>query len=130
MFWSNVLDSSVLQNYIPRGLIHDCRIAFLRAIDIHVVGFIFQLPGVSAPVVQQPRVIVSLVQILEDAGEDLGLLLRQADGLAVSVGGFEKLSSTDIGKDRGHAEDFFMCGKESLFGSYADSDDGGGESSR
>lgn len=128
--WNNLLNSSILQNNIPRGLVHDRRIVLLRAINVHITRFVFQLPRVSTPVVQQPRVVVALVQVLEHAGEDFGLLLRKADGLAMSVGGFEKLSAAGIGEDRGHAEDFLMGGEEALFGSHADGDDGGGEGSR
>jgi hypothetical protein len=46
---------------------------------------LLKLPRISLLVVDEARIIVALVEILEDGREDLGLLIRQRDLLALRV---------------------------------------------
>lgn len=43
---------------------------------------VFELPCLSPAVVSQARVVVALVEVLEDAGEDFGLFVWEVDAFA------------------------------------------------
>lgn len=68
--------------------------------------------------------VVTLVEVFEHRGEDLGLLFWQVDAFGV---GFEKLASAAGGEEGGEGENVFMSSEEALFGSDTDGDDGRGE---
>ena len=72
----------------------------------------------------EPRIVVALVEILKDSGEDLWLLLGQADTLVV---GLEELVAAAGREERGEAQDLFVGGEKSLFRSDTEGDDGGGQ---
>lgn len=86
-----------------------------------VVLRILEFPRVAAFVVQQARVVVALVEVLEDGGEDLGEFFGEVDAFG---GGFEELAAADGGEEGGVGEDVFVGGEETLFGADADGDDG------
>jgi len=60
--------------------------------------------------VHQARVVVTLVQILEDAAEDLRFLRGQVDA---SISGLEELRAQEFGKERAVRQHILMGGKES-----------------
>jgi hypothetical protein len=61
--------------------------------------------------VQEPRVVVPLVHVLEDGGEDLGLFLGEVDAFGV---GLEELAAAAGGEEGGGGEDVFVGGEEAL----------------
>jgi hypothetical protein len=76
----NLLDGCLFQDHRAGLLVQNGSLHHL-AINIHAV--IFQLPGITSLVVQESWVIVALVQIFKDEGEDLRLLVGQIDSFAV-----------------------------------------------
>ena len=87
-------------------------------VNIHFI--FFQFPGITSFVVQQPRVIVALVEILQDAGKDLWLLIRQSYPFCM---GFEELSSAAGGKEWRDTKHVFMGREQTLLPAHADRDD-------
>ncbi len=62
---------------------------------------VLELPRVSVLVVQQARVVVALVEVLEDGAEDLRFLVRQRDPLALRlevVAGQDLLEEGSLGQ--------------------------------
>ena len=84
----------------------------------------FELPGVSALVVQEAGIVVAFVEVFEDGGEDFGKLFGEVDAFG---GGFEELAAADGGEEGAVGEDVFVGGEEALLGSDAEGDDGGGQ---
>lgn len=76
---------------------------------------------------QQTWIVVSLVQVLEYAAEDLGLLVGELDALAVCAG--EECTLDCRFEERRDAEYVLMCGEEPSFPSDLECDDRGGQSS-
>lgn len=113
---NNSLDGCILQYYCSDSLVEDRRLAALPAI---VHPRILQFPGIAGPVVEKSRVVVTLVEVLEDAGEHFGLLIGQVDSLAV---GFEELAATAGDKEGRDAEDVFVSSEETSLGANADGD--------
>lgn len=114
---SNSLHSRILQYYHPRCLMEDGRLA-LPTIIVDA-SCILQFTAIATLVLQKPRVVVALVEVLEDAGEDFGLLVGQVNPFVV---GFEELAATVGCEERGDAEDVFVGGKETLLRADADGD--------
>ena len=89
---------------------------------------VLQLPCLRPAVVSQTRVVVTLVEILEDAGEDLGLLVWKVDALARWLVGESGpwrirvwcLGCAVRGEEGGCAEDGFVGGEEALFRAHAE----------
>jgi hypothetical protein len=89
---------------------------------------VLQLPCLRPAVVSQTRVVVALVEVLEDAGEDLGLLVWEVDALVwwlVGESGPRRiwvwcLGCAVRGEEGGCAEDGFMGGEEALFRAHAE----------
>lgn len=79
-----------------------------------------QLPPILPLVVDQPRIIVSFVEVFEDGGEDLGFFVGEVDLLVL---GFQELASTGSLKERRKAEYVFVCSKEPLFSTNDEGDD-------
>lgn len=73
---------------------------------------------------EEPRVVVSLVEVFEDGGEDLRQFFGEVDSLG---GGFEELAAADCREEGRCGEDVFVGGEESLFRANAESDDGRGQ---
>lgn len=74
----STVDDRVLQQRALGGIVIDGRLALGPA---HIPSRL-NLPRVSPRVVHQPRIVVALVQILEDRREDFGRLVGQGDALA------------------------------------------------
>ena len=93
-------------------------------LDCIVVGWVcvFELPGIFTLVVQETGVVVAFVEVFEDGGEDLGDLFGEGDSFG---GGLEELAADNGGEEGGGGEDVFVGGKEALFGTDAEGDDGG-----
>ncbi len=72
---------------------------------------ILELPRIPALVVADGRIVVALVEILEDAREDLGIIIGQVDALGVSL---EELTPTGRREERRQAEDVLMRRKKPL----------------
>lgn len=71
VFDSSTVDDGVLEQLGSGGLVENGRLVL--ALD---------LPGVAPLVVDQPRGVVILVQVLEDGREDLRLLVCDRDALS------------------------------------------------
>lgn len=82
-----------------------------------------QLPRVLPLIVDEARVVVAFVEILEDRGEDLGLFVRQRDALRRC---FHELSAAGGLEEGRYAEDVFVGGEEPLFAADDEGYDGGG----
>jgi hypothetical protein len=81
----------------------------------------FNLPRVASLVVHQTRVVVTLVEILEHRAKDLGLLVGKGDALG---GGVHVPVSKSVAEEGAAAEDVFVGGKEALFSTDDECDDG------
>ena len=73
----------------------------------------------------QPRKVITFVEILEDRREDLGLFVGERDSFIRS---FHKLPTTCCLEEWRVAEDVFVCSKQPLFSSDDQCDYGGGQS--
>ncbi len=111
------VDQGVLEQRLPAARVVDGRFRV-------VLGGHFELPGVAALVVQEARVVVAFVEVLEDGGEDFGALFGEGDALG---GGLEELAAADGGEEGGGGEDVLVGGEEALLGADAEGDDGGGQ---
>ena len=98
----------------------DCRLRVLLRGD-------FELPRISALVVEEAGVVVAFVEVFEDGGEDFGELFGEVDSFG---GGLEELAAADGGEEGGVGEDVFVGGEETLLGADAEGDDGGGQVAR
>jgi len=74
--------------------------------------------------VQQAWVVVTLVQVFEDAGEYLGFFVRQIHLLHV---GFEELAFQRSTEEGGQRQDILMSSKDSLITTHNQGDYGAGE---
>lgn len=82
---------------IATGLLNeDCRFAVSAATRFYVLR-IFEIPCVTALVVQQAGVVIAFVQEFENAGEDFGFFVRQLHLLATAV---KELAFQVGGKER------------------------------
>jgi hypothetical protein len=74
-------------------------------------------------VVDQARVVVALVQVLENGRENLGLLVGQVYPL---VGRLEELAAAGCLEPGRVGQDILVCSEEALLVSNGDGDDGAG----
>ena len=111
------VDQCVLQQRLSASRVVDRRLRVL--LPRH-----FELPCISALVVQQAGVVVAFVEVLEDGGEDFRELFWEVDSFG---GGLEELAAADGGEEGGGGEDVFVGGEEALLDSDAEGDDGGGQ---
>ena len=84
----------------------------------------FELPRISALVVEEAGKVVAFVEVFEDGGKDFGQLFGQVDSFG---GGLEELAAADGGEEGGVGEDVFMGCEETLLGSNAKGDDRGSQ---
>lgn len=113
------VDDRVLEDDAGHAVVVDGRLD--RA---PTVGAVLELPGVSAFVVADARVVVALVEVLEHRREDLGLLVGEVDAAGVAL---LKLASTAGGEEGRQAEDVLMGGEQTLFPTADYGDDGRGK---
>lgn len=85
---------------------------------------VLKVPGLPLFVVLHTRVIVALVQELEDAAKNLGLLVREIDATS---GRLEELAAASSGEVWRVAEDFLVGGKEAGLVADTEGDDGADE---
>lgn len=74
---------------------------------------------------QESREVVASVEVFEDAGQDLGLLVGEIDGIVggvVRIRGGSTGTGAHGGEIRGDADDVPVSGEETLLGSYAEGD--------
>ena len=69
---------------------------------------------------QQARVVVALVEVFEDGGEDLGEFFGEVDSFGA---GLEELAAADGGEEGGGGEDVLVGGEEALLHADAEGDD-------
>lgn len=113
----DVVDTRVVKGGFDGG----CAVAFVWVRAVHCA---LEHPGLAALVMDQARIVVTLVEILQDTREDFGLLRRQVNA---SSGGFEELAPQNLGEVGGVGKDVFVCGEQSLVGANNDGHDGRGE---
>ena len=70
---------------------------------------VLKRPRVALPVVQEARVVVAFVEVLEHGGENLGLLVVESD--AALAGGGEELLAARLGEPRRAAQNV-LVGRE------------------
>ncbi len=80
----------------------------------------FELPRISAFVVEEAGVVVALVEVFEDGGEDFGEFFWQVDSFG---GGLEELAAADGGEEGRGGEDVFVSCEEALLNADAEGDD-------
>ena len=85
---------------------------------------VFQLPGVLTFVVKEFGVVVALVEVLEDAGEDFGDLGGEGDPVGV---GFEEVAAGDGSEEGRGGESVGVGGEEAFRGADGEGYDWGGE---
>ena len=131
----NLLDSRIPQDHPLRSMMKHrrcCLSQFSAGACANANIGILQLPCLGPAVVSQPRVVVALVEILEDAGEDFGLLVWEVDALAWRLEEESRLwrirvrclRCTMRGEEGRCAEDGFVGGEEAVFGAHAEHDYG------
>jgi len=121
------VNGRVAENDVAHAGVKDCRVRVSATAHFRALDCALERPGVSALVVDQARRVVTLVQILEDAGEDFGVLVGKEEA---SIVAFEELLMTGRCEEGRVAQYVFVGGKQSFFLSHHNSDDGGGESGR
>ena len=88
----------VLEEHLPTAAVVDRRLRRIgTVIALPRRRRLFQLPGVAALVVQEARVVVALVEVFENGGEDFGEGVGQVDPFG---GGLEELAAADGGEER------------------------------
>lgn len=87
-----------------------------------ILAILFQLPRVALLAVHQPRIVVALVQVLENGREDLGFFIGQRDLLVLRV---HHLVLEHALEERGSAEDILVGGENPLLLTYDEGDDSG-----
>ena len=110
------VNQRVFQQHLAARRVVDCRLRVL--LRRH-----FELPRISALVVEEAGVVVAFIEVFEDGGEDFGEFFGEVDSFG---GGLEELAAADGGEEGGVGEDVFVGGEEALLGSDAEGDDGGG----
>lgn len=85
---------------------------------------VLELPRVAVLVVQQAGVVVALVEVLEDGREDLGLLVRERNPLALCL---EVLVPAGLLEERRLAQDLLVGGEEAPLATNRQRDDRGVE---
>ena len=85
---------------------------------------LFELPGVSAFVVQKAGIVVAFVEVFEDGGEDFGDFFGKVDSFG---GGLEELATAD-GREEGRGgEDVLVGCEEALLDANAEGNNRGGQ---
>lgn len=107
------VDDGVLQDWSDRGL-ND---SFAGAVAVYPI---FEVPAVALLVILHARVVVALIEILEDRREDFRFLIRKIDPL---VGRLEELSAARSLKPWRVGKYIFVRGEESLLAANSDCDD-------
>jgi hypothetical protein len=82
---------------------------------------ILKLPGILSLIVEQPWVVITFVEVFQDTGEDFGLLFGQVDAFGIRL---EELAAAGGFEERRLAKDVFVSGKETLFRTDTDGNDG------
>ena len=85
---------------------------------------LFELPRVSLLVVNQTRIIIAFVEILEHRREYFGLFVRQSNLLVLRI---HHLALQHTLEERRHAEDILVSGEDSLVLANHEGDDGRGQ---
>lgn len=128
---NHLLNSRIPQYHPPRPMMKHRRSRlsqFPTSARANARICVFQLPCLGPTVVSQTRVVVALVEVLENAGEDLGLLFWEVDELAwwfLGESGAWRIWVWGLGcavggEEGGCAEDGFVGGEEALFGAHAE----------
>lgn len=71
------LDGDILDRCIPQYPTPSCVVPDRRAytLSLAVHASVFQFPGLSASIVSQAGIVISLVEVFQYAGEDFGLFV-------------------------------------------------------
>ena len=85
---------------------------------------LFELPRVSAFVVEKAGIVVAFVEVFEDGGEDFGDFLGEIDSFG---GGLEELAAADGGEEGRGGEDVFMGCEEALLDADTEGHNWGGQ---
>jgi len=132
----------LLEPVAPRGAVHDgvaqqglARAGDVtRGLDVSATASVFrggtprrvlEGPRAAPLVLEQARVVVPLVEVLEHAREDLGLLVGEVDPLARRV---EELAPACRREERRQAEHVLVRCEQSSLPTDLEGDDRGGES--
>lgn len=78
----SLLDNSVLQERCTNSVMVDRGVG--RSFGT-VCSTIFEFPSILSLVMEQPRVVVTLVKVFKDRGQDLWLFFRQIDAFSVRL---------------------------------------------
>ena len=82
---------------------------------------VLELPRVAVPVVDKARVVVTLVEVLEDGGEDLGFFVGEGDPPALRI---KVAAAAGVVEEGRLAQDVFVRCKEATVGADGEGDDG------
>ncbi len=124
-------DALQLLEAILLGGAVDCRVLQKLALDAVVIdgslgatifASLLQLPRVPLLVVDQARIVIGLVKILEDGREDLGFFVGQRDLLGLRV---HHLVLQDALEEGRGSEDILVGCKDPLFLADDEGNDGG-----
>jgi hypothetical protein len=129
----DILNCCIPQYHRPSRLMPDRRLtitalALALALVLTLgspVAPILQLPRIPPLTAHQTRIVIPAVEILQHAGERLGLFVRQDDPLAGRARRAGWLGAAAGGEEGRFAEDAFVGGEEALVGADAEGDDRG-----
>jgi hypothetical protein len=76
-FLGSAVDGGVFEHVTAHPRVEDCRLDGSATTKVLRVMSILELPGIVTLAVQQAWVVVSLVEVFEDAGKDLRHFIRQ-----------------------------------------------------
>lgn len=114
-----LVQAKLLAGTVDDGVLEDVA---LDAVQLDRGGIVaLNLPGVAALVVDKTRRVVTLVEVLEDGGKDLGVFFREGKTLA---GGFHVLLPQNGAEERRLGQDILMSSEYPLLRADDECDDG------
>lgn len=120
----------VTEDNVSHARVKECRLdVSATTVKVFRVGIrrldrALEQPSVPAFIVDKPGIVVALVQILEDTGEDFGFFVWQIDATRVRL---EELASQRRREERRVVQYVFVCCEQSLVWSNHECDYGAGE---
>jgi hypothetical protein len=124
---SCAIHGRVAENNVTHARVKDCRLDAAATAKFRALNCPLEHPGVPTFVLHKSRIVVTLVEILEDAGEYFRFLVRQIDASSV---GFKELVLARSVKVRGVRKNVLMGREQSLVLSHHKCDDCGSEGRR
>lgn len=112
----NLLHRSIFEDLSAYARLIDSR---AMALSVVIDARVLELPRIEMRVVLQPRIVIATVQILQDAGDYLGLFVRQIERFDEHAQRRDWSPRKCCREERRDAEDLPVCDEETSFGSHS-----------